>query len=85
MGKFIAREKLSKKARRELDSQRRTLWEVSPVTKKVESKKRYSRKKKQYLNRDDFGAASFSLSDGLHCRRICPRKASTAAASVTAA
>lgn len=59
MGKFVAREKLGKKARRELDSQRRVLWEVPPVTKVVESKKLYNRKKKQHLNRDDFSAASF--------------------------
>lgn len=59
MSKFIAREKLSKKARKELDSQRRTLWEVPPITKRIESKKRYDCKRKQYLNRDDFGTASF--------------------------
>lgn len=58
MNKFTPREKLSKKARKALDTQRRTLWDVSPVTKTVESKKRYNRKRKQYLNRDDFGAAS---------------------------
>ncbi len=59
MNKFTPKDKLSKKARKALNTQRRTLWDVSPVTKTVESKKRYSRKRKQYLNRDDFGAASF--------------------------
>ena len=39
MDKFIPREKLSKKARRELDKQSRVMWEHSPVTKVVESKK----------------------------------------------
>lgn len=39
MDKFIPREKLSKKARRELDKQSRVLWENSPVTRVVESKK----------------------------------------------
>lgn len=59
MGKFIANEKLSKKARKELDSQRRVLWEVPPTTKVIESKKLYNRKRKQHLNRDDFSAAFF--------------------------
>ena len=37
--RFIPKEKLSKKARRELNAAQRTLWVVSPVSKKVESKK----------------------------------------------
>ena len=45
MTKFVPREKLSKKARRELDRSRRETWDFSPVTRKVESKKAYSRKK----------------------------------------
>lgn len=44
MDRFIPREKLSKKARNALDRQRRTTWSFSPTTRKVESKKRYSRK-----------------------------------------
>lgn len=39
MTRFIPRPKLSKKARKELDAQKRTTWAFSPVTKKVESKK----------------------------------------------
>lgn len=35
MAKFISREKLSKKARQELDSQKRATWAFSPTTKKV--------------------------------------------------
>ena len=45
MTKFVPRPKLSKKARKELDAQKRTTWAFSPVTKKVESKKIYNRKK----------------------------------------
>lgn len=45
MSKFVPRPKLSKKARKELDAQKRTTWAFSPVTKKVESKKIYNRKK----------------------------------------
>ena len=45
MKKFIPKEKLSKKARKQLDSEQRTTWSFSPVTKKVDSKKLYNRKK----------------------------------------
>lgn len=62
MAKFVSREKLSKKARKELDHQRRTTWDFSPVTKKVESKKLYNRKRAQRLNRDDSSAVPFTLS-----------------------
>ena len=53
--RFISKEKLSKKAQRELNAARRTLWIVSPVSKKVESKKVYNRKKSARLYRDDSG------------------------------
>ena len=45
MPKFIPREKLGKNARRALDAERRATWSFSPVTRKVENKKRYDRKK----------------------------------------
>ncbi len=46
MQKFIPYEKLSKKKKRELDSAKRGSWHgVSPVTKRIESKKQYDRKK----------------------------------------
>ncbi len=61
MAKFVSREKLSKKARKELDNQKRTTWTFSPVTKKVESKKLYNRKRAQHLNRDDYSAVPFVL------------------------
>ena len=38
MAKFISREKLSKKARKELDNRKRTVWAFSPTTKKLEAK-----------------------------------------------
>ena len=54
--RFIPKEKLSKKARRELNAARRTLWVVSPVSKKVESKK------SARLYREDTGRIfSFSI------------------------
>ena len=45
MQKFIPRQKLSKRKKKELDAQKRTTWEsISPVTRTVDSKKLYSRK-----------------------------------------
>ena len=52
---FIPTEKLGKKARRELNAAQRTLWVVSPISKKVESKKVYNRKKSARLYREDPG------------------------------
>ena len=55
MEKFIPREKLSRKARKKLESERRIMWAFPPVTKKVESKKLYSRKKKPHGRYDEYG------------------------------
>ena len=55
MKKFISRQKLSKKARKELDERQRAAWSFSPVTRKVESKKLYNRKRKPSARYDDFG------------------------------
>ena len=55
MKKFIPKEKLGKKARKQLDNEQRTTWAFSPVTKKVESKKLYNRKRKAYDLYDDYG------------------------------
>ena len=66
MKKFIPRDKLGKKARRQLDSEQRTTWTFSPVTKKVESKKLYNRKRKAHDRCDDYGMG-FS-NDGVHPR-----------------
>ena len=54
MARFIPKSKLSKKAQKELNSQRRVTWDFSPVTKTVDSRKIYSRKRKT-RNRDDYG------------------------------
>ncbi len=53
MEKFIPKEKLSKKARRALAAKKRATWGFSPVTKRVESKKVYSRKKNSRLRDAD--------------------------------
>lgn len=53
MEKFIGREKLSKKARRELDRKNRKGWNgLSPVTRKSVSKKAYSRKRVRKIDGD---------------------------------
>lgn len=55
---FIAREKLSKKARRELDRQARATWgPIDPRVKKVESKKVYNRKRFPKADCGDGGSA----------------------------
>ncbi|MBR5380835.1 MAG: hypothetical protein IK140_09955 [Clostridia bacterium] len=55
MNKFISRQKMSKKARKELDAKQRSTWSFSPVTKKVENKKLYNRKRKPSGKNEDFG------------------------------
>ena len=47
MEKFIPYEKLSKKKKRELDAGRRTVWAISPVTRKSENQKADNRRKAQ--------------------------------------
>lgn len=59
MKPFIPKQKLGKKARRQLDSAQRATWAFSPVTKKVESKKHYSRKRKAHDRYDDSGMGFF--------------------------
>ncbi len=43
---LVPREKMSKKQRTELDRAQREAWSFSPVTRRVESKKVYNRKRK---------------------------------------
>ena len=59
MPKFIPREKLGKKARRALDAEKRATWGFSPVTRRVESKKHYDRRKNAHVWKDDFGMSAF--------------------------
>ena len=55
MSGFVPKEKLSKKARKELDRSRRVTWGFSPVTKTVKSRKLYSRKGKTHDRYGDDG------------------------------
>ncbi len=45
MKEFVSKEKMSKKARKELVKQKRVMWTVDPRTRVAESKKVYNRKK----------------------------------------
>ena len=53
MEKFIPYEKLSKKKQRELARERRGSWgEINPVSRRVESGKRYNRRKAKQVDAD---------------------------------
>ena len=45
--KFVPREKMSKKNQRELNLNKRCAWSISPITRLVENKKLYNRRKIQ--------------------------------------
>lgn len=45
MNNFVEKKKLSKKAQRALNNEKRQTWDFSPVTRTVESKKVYNRKR----------------------------------------
>ncbi len=51
---FVAREKLSKKNRKELERKKRVMWQMNPETRVVESKKVYNRKKVSRMDAGDF-------------------------------
>ena len=53
MAGFVPHKKLSKKAQKERNKEKRVQWTFSPVTRRVESKKLYSRKKKAHDRYDD--------------------------------
>ena len=48
MSDFISKDKLSKKAKRELDNSRRKVWDFKPVTRVKPSAKAYNRKRLSY-------------------------------------
>ncbi|MEE0680891.1 MAG: hypothetical protein ACLVML_05295 [Candidatus Gastranaerophilaceae bacterium] len=53
MQKFISKEKLSKKAKRELNLAQRQTWSINPVSRKQKNKKAYDRKKARSWSYDD--------------------------------
>ena len=51
MKKYIPYEKLSKKEKKKRDAAKRSLWEISPVTRRPENPKAYKRsRKKDFMN-----------------------------------
>ncbi len=65
MDKYIPCEKLSKKAKRKLETAKRTTWgNLNPVTRKPENSKAYNRRKMQNWKKDLPNSASSFL-------RIC--------------
>ena len=63
MAGFVPKNKLSKKAQKELNRQRRVTWGFSPVTKTVESRKLYNRKKNSHDRHEDYGMGVFQLAE----------------------
>jgi len=66
MARFVPKGKMSKKAQKELNRQRRVTWEFSPVTKTVESKKLYNRKRNSCDRYGDYGAGVFHFSCAIY-------------------
>ena len=61
MAGFVPKKKMSKKAQKELNRQRRVTWECSPVTKTVDSRKVYNRKRKAHDRYEDYGRGFFHI------------------------
>ena len=59
--KFVPYDKLSKKKKRELDAGKRTVWAISPVTRRPENPKAYNRKKAQKWTNDSGSVLSFLI------------------------
>ncbi len=59
MDKFVSKGKMSKKARKRLDAENRKTWAFSPVTRKIESKKIYNRKRISRAGYGDGAGGSF--------------------------
>lgn len=53
MEKFVPKEKMSRKAQRKMATERRSTWTFPPVTKKIDSKKNYNRKRISRTRYDD--------------------------------
>jgi len=54
---FVPYEKSSKREKRKRDNEKRTVWEINPITKTIPDKKKYSRKKHRrddYYGEDDY-------------------------------
>ena len=72
MDKFVPKAKLSKKEKKKLAAGKRTTWTFSPVTKRIDSKKTYNRKKISRAAWDDSTGDSFFC---VFCRATGPTPA----------
>ena len=59
MKNFTPYEKLSKKERRKRNAEKRTVWTISPVTRRPANPKAYNRKKAQKWSDDSSVSVSF--------------------------
>ena len=65
MDRFVPKEKMSKKAKKRLAAEKRRAWGFSPVTRKIESKKVYNRKRISRGSWDASDPFSLLLSHGV--------------------
>ena len=72
MARFVPKGKLSKKAQKELNCQQRTMWDFSPVSRAVDSKKLYNRKRNARDRYDDYGTSVFLFTKCLQIRFLHP-------------
>lgn len=64
--------KQSKKTRRQHHAKQRETWDVHPVTRWVDSKKRYNRKKDPHRSRHGWSDGGFAFAFPFSQRRISP-------------
>lgn len=69
----VPREKLSKKAKKQLNREKRLLWSRSPVTRRPSNPKAYKRRKEQIGDDEHSSACSFCLPklQCSHCPAAC--------------
>ena len=74
MKQFVPRDKMSKRQQKELDAQKRTVWNIKPTTKVVQSKKIYDRKKqpRNYEPYDFRGCFYMRFSDSMMLLFLLP-------------
>ena len=74
MKQFVPRDKMSKRQRKMLDAEKRTLWQVNPTTKVIQSKKVYDRKKqpRNYEPYDFQGCFYMRFSDSMMLLFLLP-------------
>ena len=67
MTRFIPREKLGKKARRQLDNRNRLFWPFPPASKIFKSGKEYSRHRKSHEFQDEWIRGIFFIDERQGC------------------